>query len=94
MSENPEVSKTIPATYAEMFEEYVAGQSWIGPADLPLVFHLRQLCTQLDSGGLDKASQSSAYLQAFSRLDRRRPDAPKPPEGWHPDQSTIFDEMD
>ena len=87
-------SETIPASYTEMLEQYVGGQDWIGPAELPLVFHLRKLCAQLDADGLDKAALASAYLQAFSRLDKRRPGAPQPPEGWHPNQTTIFDEID
>ena len=79
--------------YTEMIEEYVKGSTWIGPAELPLVFHLRQLCRQLDNNGLDKAALASAYLQAFSRLDRRRPDA-KPIPGDLPGQSSIFDHIE
>jgi len=79
--------------YADMFEEYLGGSKWIGPAETPLVFHLRKLCRQLDAEGLDKAAMSSAYLQAFSRLDKRRPGAPPAGDGFGP-QSSIFDELD
>lgn len=78
--------------YAEMLAEYEQTATWIGPADLPLVFHLRKLCAQLDAAGLDKAALSSAYLQAFSRLDKRRPGAK--PDHTDPHQTSIFDELD
>ena len=79
--------------YAEMFEEYVAGSPWITPAELPLVFHLRKLCRQLDASGLDKAAMSSAYLQAFARLDKRRPGAVDAGDGLGPQLGFTFDEM-
>lgn len=94
MTENVETPDRVPAGYVKMIEEYIETQDWIGPAELPLVFHLRQLCQQLDAGGLDKAAQSSAYIQAFSRLDRRRPGAPPPVPGDLPGQTSIFDHMD
>lgn len=83
-------------SYGAMFAEYVAGQKWIGPTDLPLVFHLRRLCAQLDRDPLAPAAVSSAYLQAFSRLDRRRPGAQQPGDGLLPPgaQPSIFDPMD
>ena len=80
-------------TYSDMFAEYLDEQHWITPAHLPLVFHLRKLCAQLDDGGLEKAALASAYLQAFSRLDRHRPDA-RPTPGDLPGQGSIFDELD
>lgn len=79
--------------YAEMFEGYLEGSKWIGPAELPLVFHLRKLCRQLDSAGLDKAAMSSAYLQAFARLDKRRPGAVDAGDGLGPQLGFTFDEM-
>ena len=80
--------------YAEMFEEYRSASPWIGPAELPLVFHLRKLCRQLDASGLDKAAMSSAYLQAFARLDKRRPGAAGDAgDGLGPQLGFTFDEM-
>lgn len=84
-------ASTLPS-YLEMFQEYVAGQPWIGPADRPLVFHLERLCRQLDRDPLAPAAVSSAYLQAFSRLDRRRPGSTGPDPD--PAQTSIFDELD
>lgn len=82
----------LPA-YLAMFREYIEGQDWIGPAERPLVFHLERLCIQLDANPAAPAAVSSAYLQAFSRLDRRRPGgAPGPAED--PAQTSIFDELD
>ena len=83
-------------SYLEMFEDYLAGQDWIGPAETPLVFHLKRLCQQLDRDPLAPAAVSSAYLQAFSRLDRRRPGAQPAGDGLIPAgaQRSIFDEMD
>lgn len=80
--------------YVEMLAQYEAEQKWIKPADLPLVFHLRQLCTQLDSAGLNNAALAGAYLQAFARLDKRRPGASAPVPGDLPGQGSIFDELD
>jgi hypothetical protein len=79
-----------------MFEEYLAGQDWIGPPEVPLVFHLKRLCAQLDRDPLAPAAVSSAYLQAFSRLDRRRPGAVVPGDGLTPAgaQRSIFDPID
>lgn len=81
-------------TYSEMFSEYLGTEkAWIGPAELPLVHHIKKLCQQLDEEGLDKAAMSSAYLQAVERLDKRRPRASRPADA--PDwQSTIFDHID
>lgn len=78
--------------YSAMIEDYVENAKWITPAELPLVFHLRKLCRELDNGGLKNAALASAYLQAFSRLDKRRPDAPAIP-GDLPGQTSIFDEL-
>ncbi len=90
-------TETIPddlGGYKEMFEDYVSASPWIKSAELPLVFHLRKLCRQLDAEGLDKASLASAYLQAFSRLDKRRPGAaPTLSDGMGP-QTSIFDELE
>lgn len=79
--------------YSAMIDDYVAGADWITPAEMPLVFHLRKLCQELDNGGLKNAALASAYLQAFSRLDKRRPDAPRIP-GDLPGQTSIFDELE
>lgn len=93
---NDENEPTAPddETYAGMLAEYLGGATWIGPSELPLVFHLRKLCRQLDADGLDKAALASAYLQAFARLDKRRPGAPPPVPGDLPGQGSIFDELD
>lgn len=80
-------------TYSEMFAEYVAASPWITPAESPLVFHLRKLCVQLDANPDAPAAVSSAYLQAFSRLDKRRPGAPSSGP-TDPDQTSIFDHLD
>lgn len=91
MEENTE---TIP-TYREMFAEYLGTEkAWIGPGDLPLVHHIKSLCRQLDSAGLDKASLASAYLQAVAQLHKRRPGARPPVPGDLPGQGSIFDELD
>lgn len=82
-------------SYSAMLTEYLESQKWIGPPDAPLVFHLKKLCQQLDVAGFDaKAAHASAYLQAFTRLDQRRPDAKPAGEGVHPDQTSIFDHID
>ena len=87
-------------TYSEMFDAYIFEQDWIGPADQPFVFHVRQLCRQLDSrvaaGAEVKAATWSAYLQAMTRLDRRRPDPTPSGDGLVPEgaQPSIFDTMD
>ena len=95
--EVPEDSGNSPGidlgTYSEMFAEYVAASPWISAADAPLVFHLRKLCVQLDSTPDAPAAVSSAYLQAFSRLDKRRPGAPTGGAS-DPDQTSIFDHLD
>lgn len=91
----PEPSEPDP-TYLSMFREWVQESTWIGPAERPLVFHLERLCKQLDRDPLAPAAVSSAYLQAFSRLDRRRPGATDPGDGLVPPgaQRSIFEEMD
>lgn len=82
-------------TYSAAFESYLEdGADWIGSAELPIVHHVRQLCIQLDSSGLDKAALASAYLQAVERLNRRRPSSSSPPApGDLPGQGSIFDEL-
>lgn len=80
-------------TYRAMFEEYLAEQNWITPAERPLVHHITALCRQLDHQGASaSAALSSSYLQAVERLDKRRPDRPpgKAPEGAHPDQLDVL----
>lgn len=98
MTENPENddNNASEETYSAMLADYLDGQGWIGPADLPLVFHLKKLCAQLDRDGLDKAAHSAAYLQAFTRLDKRRPGAQPGPadDGGIPGQTNIFDFLD
>lgn len=84
-----------PETYSEMFTEYLARQRWITAAEAPLVFHIRQLCNRLDQAGPDgTAAMSSAYLQAFSRLDRRRPGASSDGSLTDPQQTSIYDHID
>lgn len=93
MSDNPDDD----VTYSEMFAEYLGTESeWIGPADLPIVHHIKKLCRRLDRQGLDTASLASAYLQAVERLHKRKPGTqPRPPvPGDLPGQSSIFDELD
>ena len=84
-------------TYAAMLDQYLRDQKhWIGPAQTPLVFHLRKIGAQLDERPDAPASLSSAYLQAFHRLDRQRPGATAPAgaAGDLPGQGSIFDELD
>lgn len=88
-------------TYAGMFAEYLAENSWITAADKPLVFHAKKLCRQLDSmiarAGETQAAKDSAYLQAVERLNRRRPGpaptGPTDPRDPLPGQQSIYDEM-
>lgn len=84
-------------TYAGMFAEYLHEQRhWIGPAQQPLVFHVRKLCQKLDADPNASASYASAYLQAISRLDKQRPGNTQPAgaAGDLPGQASIFDELD
>ena len=84
-------------SYADMFAEYLTAQRhWIGPAQQPLVFHIRKLCARLDSDPDAPASYASAYLQAISRLDKQRPGNKQPAgsDGDLPGQGSIFDELD
>lgn len=81
-------------SYTTMFREYLAGQKWIGAAEVPLVFHLRRLCQQLDASPDAPAAVSSAYLQAFSRLDRRRPGGSPGGALDDPAQTSIYDHME
>lgn len=83
-------------TYVAMFDQYRADQKhWLGPAQLPLVFHIRKLCAKLDADPDAPASLSSAYLQALHRLERQRPGSRQPAgsEGDLPGQGSIFDEL-
>lgn len=97
-TETDETTEKMP-TYSEMFAEYVAAEDWIKPAD-PLVFHLRKLCAvldkQLSNTGEATGPMNTAYLQALTRLDRKRPGASPGPSGGGelPGQSSIFDELD
>lgn len=94
----PDSSDAALPSYLGMFREYVAGQRWITPAHTPLVFHLERLCRQLDANPDAPAAVSSAYLQAFTRLEKMRPgstlagngDGLTPPGA----QRSIFDEME
>lgn len=84
-------------TYTAMFNEYRREQrAWLGPAQTPLVFHLAKLCAKLDASPDAPAALSSAYLQAFQRLDRQRPGHTQPAgaAGDLPGQGSIFDELD
>jgi hypothetical protein len=84
-------------TYESMFDQYRRDQRhWIGPAQLPLVFHIRKLCRKLDADPDAPASLSSAYLQALHRLERQRPGSKEPAgaAGDLPGQGSIFDELD
>lgn len=84
-------------TYTAMIDQYRADQKhWIGPAQLPLVFHIRKLCQKLDADPDAPASLSSAYLQALHRLERQRPGSKEPAgaAGDLPGQGSIFDELD
>lgn len=84
-------------TYGAMMDEYLQAQRhWIGPAQQPLVFHMRKLCQKLDANPDAPASLSSAYLQAFRRLDLQRPGNTQPAgsAGDLPGQGSIFDELD
>lgn len=81
-------------SYSDMFAEYLdTEKAWIGSAELPLVHHIKKLCEQLDTEGLDKAAMSSAYLQAVERLDKRRPRKVAPADR-DPLQTDIFDHID
>lgn len=96
MTENDETTETMP-TYSQMFEEWSAGETWIVPAD-PLVFHLKKLCAVLDAqlakSGEATGPMNTAYLQALTRLERKRPGATPPPGGEQlAGQTSIFDEM-
>lgn len=90
----PEEAVEDPLSYAAMLREYLDGQTWIGPAQQPLVHHLKVLCRKLDRDPEAPASLSSAYLQAVSRLDRQRPGAAPAVAGDLPGQRSIFDELD
>lgn len=96
--DNKEIESEEVTTYSGMFSEYLSEQAWISIVDKPLVFHLRRLCTQLDTletEGKDiKAALSSSYLQAFERLDKRRPGAPSSHSSGDPDQTSIFDHLE
>ncbi len=84
-------------TYGDMLREYLRDQRhWIGPAQRPLVFHLLKIGQQLDANPGAPASLSSAYLQAFRRLDLQRPGNKEPAGagGDLPGQGSIFDELD
>ena len=90
MTTNPEETET----YSAMFAEYLGTEkAWIGSAERPLVHHIKKLCQQLDTDGLDKAAMSSAYLQAVERLDKRRP-RPTRPADQPAGQTSIFDFID
>lgn len=83
-------------TYIAMLDEYLErpeNKVWIERTALvPLVFHLRKLCRQLDNAGpAAPAALSSAYLKAFANIDKFRPDAKGTPT---PGQTSIFDELD
>lgn len=84
-------------TYKAMLDQYLRDQRhWIGPAQTPLVFHLRKIGAKLDANPDSPASLSSAYLQAFHRLDRQRPGNTQPAgaAGDLPGQGSIFDELE
>lgn len=79
-----------PAGYATMFKEWVVDQTWITSADKPLVFHIRQLCVQLDRGGAQAAAMFNAYLNATEKLNNRKPaDAETQPQ--LPGQTSLLD---
>lgn len=95
---NPDDHGTISddlGDYGAMLAEYLEGQPWARAAEhLPLVFHLRKIGRALDAAGPDAtAAMSSSYLQAFYRLDKRRPGA-TPPTEEERGQTSIFDELD
>lgn len=92
-----ETQKNAPKVggYVEMFEAYLETQAWVTPAELPLVFHVRQLCAALDAADASAtAAMSSAYLQAFTRLDRRRPGSGPGGALTDPAQTSIYDHID
>ena len=85
-------------TYAGMFAQYLEDQNlWIGKAQQPLVFNIRNLCQRLDAEQAGSASFESADLQAVSRLDRQRPGNQAAGVAGDPKgagQGSIFDELD
>lgn len=100
MNEENENSTEINSdeTYSQMFAEYVESQEWLkAPELMPLVFHARKLCRQLDTmierDGTAQAAKDSAYLQAVERLHKRRPGA-APADPGVPGQTDVFDFMD
>lgn len=94
MTDNEESSIVLGA-YSRMFVEYLKESPWAAAAEHRLiVFHVEQLCAQLDNGGLEKAAMSGAYLNAIKELDKRRPGTKKPLEDDDPAQTSIFDHMD
>lgn len=79
-----------------MFEEWVSENAWAARYT-PLVFHLRKVCATLDAQHRDKGEATgpanTAYLQALTRLEAKRPGATPEPGGQQLDgQTSIFDE--
>lgn len=75
-------------TYSAQVSAYLAAQDWIGPAEALFAHHVRALAAKMDAD--PTAALHSAYLQAISRLDARRPTARGGAEAM-PGQSDIFD---
>ncbi len=97
-TEMPDAEAGKLTTYSEMFSEYVQAEStWLKSSD-PLVFHLRKLCgvldQQLKTDGEATGPMNTAYLQALTRLERKRPTGPAPSGGPLEGQTSIFDELD
>lgn len=93
MTETAESEADTPETYVAAFAEYLDEQEWITAAEKMYVLHIKKLCARLDAEADAPAALNSAYLQALSRLDRRRP-APHPAPGSDDDQTDIFDFID
>ena len=76
-------------TYSDQVAEYLAAAQWMRPADALFAHHVRALAARMDNE--PTAALHSAYLQAISRLDARRPDNTG---GELPGQTGLFDYVD
>lgn len=76
-------------SYSAQVADYLAEQTWISGKDKLFAHHVRALAARMDNE--PTAALHSAYLQAISRLDARRPDNTG---GEMPGQTGILDFME